>query len=344
MAKADTHEVGKNRLEPLTPSEAYNLWRESKIDEFAQATMETQSFHLEQFTEWLEAREIDDMRDLTGRTVHRFKLDIKSDLAQSTLAQRVSTVVRFLEFCASIDAVPPHVPEQIELPKRQGDARTESLEPEQAEAALQALRKFAYASAQHALLGLTWHTGLRSGTLRALDVGDFEPENDRLRIRHRPETDTPLKNGEIAERYVTLGPEITEVLSDWIEHNRPDVTDEHGRTPLFATENGRAPVKTLRRWFRTATRPCNFGGDCPHGKDPSECRAAQTQTEAYACPSTVSGHPVRRGAITQYLRSDVPPRVVSDRMNVSQDILDEHYDVRSEDEKAEQRREYLNNV
>lgn len=331
-------------LEPLEPEEAEHLWRESRQDELAESTMKLQSYHISQFTEWLLERDIDDMRDLTGRTVHRFKLAIKSDLEQNTVAQRVSTVVRFLQFCVSIDAVAPHVPEQIELPKRGGQARTESFEPEAAEAALAYLRKFAYASNLHALLCLTWHTGLRTGTLRSLDVADMEEESNRLRVRHRPDQGTPLKNAEAAERYVTLTPEVTEVLTDWIAQNRPQVTDDHERRPLFATENGRASVNTLRRWFQTATRPCVYGDGCPHGKDPSDCAAAQTQKDASDCPSTVTGHPIRRGAITQFLRKDIPEKVVSDRMNVSQDVLDEHYDVRGEDEKAEQRRQYLSDL
>jgi hypothetical protein len=44
------------------------------------------------------------------------------------------------------------------------------------------------------------------------------------------------------------------------------------------------------------------------------------------------------------LNSDVPKEVVSDRANVTAGILDEHYDRRSQHEKMEQRREYLNNI
>jgi site-specific recombinase XerD len=343
--KTTTTEDPTENLEPLEPNEAEQLWRDSRENELAESTLQLQGYHISQFTEWLvEERDIDDLRDLSGRTIHRFKLSLQGDLKQNTVAQRVSTVVRFLKFCVAIDAVAPHVPEQIELPKRNGKPRTESLEPEVAEAALNHLRKFAYASDMHALLALTWHTGLRTGTLRSFDVEDVEEEHNRLRVRHRPECNTPLKNRETAERYVSLSPKITEILIDWIAQKRPTVEDQYGRKPLFATNQGRASVNTLRRWFQGVTRPCMFGDECPHNREQSDCRAAQTLKEASECPSSVSGHPVRRGAITEFLRQDIPVKVVSDRMNVSQDVLDEHYDVRSESEKAEQRRQYLSGI
>jgi integrase len=243
--------------------------------------------------------------------------------------------------CASIDGVDTSVPERMEMPNRGDDVRTEALEKEQAEAALSYLRKYAYASREHALLALTWHTGIRSGTLVALDVEDVEAEKHRLRIRHRPETGTPLKNGERAERYIALSPDITELLEDYIGTTRSSLRNVDGdRRPLFATKNGRAPVKTLRRWFNTATKPCMYG-DCPHGRSPENCDAAQRQRDAMECPSTVSGHPIRRGAITQFLKTDTPRRAVSDRCNVSDDVLDKHYDARSEGDKTEQRRKYF---
>jgi hypothetical protein len=58
----------------------------------------------------------------------------------------------------------------------------------------------------------------------------------------------------------------------------------------------------------------------------------------------VSPHAVRRGAITHWLNSDVPEPVVSARANVSTAVLDEHYDRRTEREKMEQRRKYLNQI
>ncbi|RLM56905.1 site-specific integrase, partial [Halorubrum sp. Atlit-26R] len=41
---------------------------------------------------------------------------------------------------------------------------------------------------------------------------------------------------------------------------------------------------------------------------------------------------------------DVPEKVVSDRMNVGQQVLSKHYDQRTEEQKVEQRRGYLNNI
>ena len=335
--------TNRTDLEPITPKEAARLWRESKTGELADATLELQGFHIDQFIDWLESDDTEDMRDVTARTVHRFRLDIKGEIAQSTLSQRVSTVRRFLQFCSSIEAVDPSVPERIEIPNRNTEARDEKLEADHADAALSFLRKYHYASREHALLALCWHTALRTGTLRALDVSDFEESNTRLRIRHRPESGTPLKNGDSAERYVVLSEVVTEVLRDYVRQNRPAVMDEEGREPLFATENGRAPVKTFRRWFQMATQPCNWG-ECPHGRDPASCDAAQRQKAARDCPSSVSWHPIRRGAITQHLRRDVPEKVVSDRCNVSSDVLDKHYDRRTEEEKAEQRRQFVDGL
>jgi hypothetical protein len=68
------------------------------------------------------------------------------------------------------------------------------------------------------------------------------------------------------------------------------------------------------------------------------------RNKASKCRSSVSPHAIRRGAITNHLSKDVPEKVVSDRMNVGLDVLEKHYDQRSESEKAEQRRDYLDEL
>ena len=48
--------------------------------------------------------------------------------------------------------------------------------------------------------------------------------------------------------------------------------------------------------------------------------------------------------VSHYLTEDIPAEIVSDRMNVSRKVLDEHYDERSQEVKMEQRRDYLDNI
>ena len=53
---------------------------------------------------------------------------------------------------------------------------------------------------------------------------------------------------------------------------------------------------------------------------------------------------IRREKYHAYLTEDVPVEVVSDRINVSRNVLDQHYDCRFEEVKLEQRRGYLEDV
>jgi len=331
-------------LEPLAPTEAKSLYLDSRADELANRSLELHEKHLASFVEWCDENEVQNMNDVTARTIHEYQLSIKEGFAQSTLSIYMSTVRQFVAFCESIDGVAGGVSERIVLPDRERNAKTEMLDSDDATAVLSYLRKYHYASRTHALMAVLWHTGIRTGTVRALDVSDFQPDQERLRIRHRPETDTPLKNGEGAERYIALSTEVSEILAAYVDEHRHDVIDAHDRDPLFTTKNGRPAKNSIRRSIYAATRPCSTGQGCPHNKDPETCEAAQRTNDACKCPSTVSGHPVRRGAITHHLRQDVPEKVVSDRMNVSQDVLDEHYDRRTEDEKTEQRRQFLDNI
>lgn len=48
----------------------------------------------------------------------------------------------------------------------------------------------------------------------------------------------------------------------------------------------------------------------PHSREQRSCYAARTRNAASTCPSSLSLHAVRRGAITYWLSRDVPEKVV----------------------------------
>jgi integrase len=134
------------------------------------------------------------------------------------------------------------------------ERREETLRTGQAEEVLDYLRRFEYASRSHALLELLWHTGLRIGAVYSLDIEDYDPEEERLEMTHRPETGTALKNKSEGERMIALSRYVCEVLDDWIEHNRLDILDEYGREPLFTSEQGRLSISTMRERVYTVTQ------------------------------------------------------------------------------------------
>ncbi|WP_135853093.1 hypothetical protein [Halorussus salinus] len=87
-----------------------------------------------------------------------------------------------------------------------------------------------------------------------------------------------------------------------------------------------------------------YVGECPHGKDLNDCRAARKTYKAYECPSAVSPHPIRRSAINDYLDRGVPKHVVTERMNVSKRVLDQHYYEQSHKQAAENKKRHLDNL
>lgn len=91
-------------------------------------------------------------------------------------------------------------------------------------------------------------------------------------------------------------------------------------------------------------RFCVIGVGIPFARPRPDDLRRDAVLHARGCPSSVSPDAIRRGSITHYLKSDAPETAVGDRANVSQDILEKHYDRRSKREKMEQRREYLDNL
>jgi integrase len=184
-----------------------------------------------------------------------------------------------------------------------------------------------------------YHTGIRLGTLLALDVRDVDLDTGSLRIRHRPESGTPLKNKKAAERQIAIGEDYTDLISDYLDHHRHDVTDDYGRNPLITSRYGRLTENAVRAAVYCRTRPCMIG-DCPHDEDPNSCEWMSYKT-ASGCPSSRSPHGIRRGGMTRRLREGVPEEIVSDRSNSTREVLEQHYDQRTERERMEQRRDFI---
>jgi integrase len=158
---------------------------------------------------------------------------------------------------------------------------------------------------------------------------------------HRPDTDTPIKNGPRGERPVAIPKSVCDVIDDYLAYQRPDATDDNGRESLLATAQRRPAKSTIRKCVYKWSRPCAYGKECPHDRDPEECEAPSDVSRASGCPSSVTPHPIRRGYITHLLQSGVHVQVVSDRCNVTPGVIDQHYDVRSEEDKMRQRRQVL---
>ena len=335
-------------LEPLEPETALELYLQDKQPEQSQATQYSHKSRLGHFLRWCDEQEIENLNSLSGRDLQRYKLWRRDDgdLNTVTLKTQMDTLRVFIRWCETVDAVTPDLSTKVQSPTlADGDNQRETmLESDTAAAVLAHLEKYEYASVKHVTLAILWQTMMRRGAVRALDCKDYDRDDQVLRVRHRPETGTPIKNQHQGERTVAIDDDLCHLLNDWVSDQRPSVTDDHGRQPLLATTQGRPHAQTIQKYVYASTRPCIYTGTCPIGRDQDSCEALATANTASKCPESVSPHAIRRGSITHWLQRDVPMRAVSDRANVSQDVLSTHYDQRSEHEKAEQRRRYLEQI
>lgn len=338
--------MSNETLEPLTPTKAKEMFIAEREGQVAARTVQADHYRLKHFIRWCELNDIDNMNDITGRKLHKYRLWRRDDgdLNKVSLRTQLKSLRVFIRWCETINAVVDSLHEKILLPtpSKQEERREETLRTGQAKEVLEYLRQFEYASRAHTLLELIWHTGMRIGAIHALDLDDYDSDAERIHLHHRPETGTALKNRSESERLVALDPAVCAVLDDWIQYQRPDLTDENERDPLFTSQHGRLSGATIRETVYTVTRPCYYD-ECPHDRTVSDCEATEHGHRS-KCPSSVSPHSVRRGSITHHLSEDVPEKVVSDRMDVGQKVLDRHYDKRSKEQKVEQRRSYIDEL
>jgi len=269
---------------------------------------------------------------------------MSSDIAESTVGQYLSVLRAFIRHCEQIECVRDGLAEKVPDVSTPDGTRDEKIDEDTAEEILDYFEQFRYGCREHVEMALCWETGMRAGVMRPIDISDchLDVSAPYIELSHRPDTGTPLKNKQKSERRVNLPAGVAQVIRDYIDRRRTDVTDGHGRNPLLTTTAGRVTYNTVRRDFRGMARPCVYANECPHDRDPEECDAAGGKDNATGCPSSVSCHPVRRGSIThRHLDRDLPEEVISDRCDVSTEIMERHYDRQDEETKAKIRREHL---
>lgn len=343
----------EHKLEPITPQEAKEMYLEER-ETARYATRRTIEDGLELFVEWAEEDGIENMNNVRGRQLRRFKNWCKNTSSNNTISLNgiLSVVRRFLVFCVDIEAVYSDVPDKTPIPNVPDDEAVSDEKPsdELVEEVLDFLETHEPCSRRHVEYRLIKELGNRVGAVRAIDVPDVDIDERVIRLRHRPEKvfkderGTPLKNGKDGERHQNISKGLAELIDRYLESpQRPDVEDKFGRKPLLTTESGRPEITTIRRDLYKLTRPCKYSGECPHDRDVNSCEATKSRY-ASDCPSSHSPHPLRRWSIEHQIESGVSKELLSDRVDVSVPVLNEHYDRRSEERKRKHRLEVLEKV
>lgn len=329
----------------LTISDAVERWLAKRSGEYRDQTISTYRYQLKLFVDWCAEQDIETCSELTAWDLDTYETHRRQQAAQVTASKELGTLQRFLQWAESVGLLEDGIAQVVEKPRMPEDPSDDTkLAPNDGETLLSAYRSSnERGSRSHTLLEVMWTVAARVGGIRALDVEDFDVENQYLKFVHRPDTGTPLKKGSDGERVVGLTAETTESLSEYVQEYRIGLRDDHGRAPLLTSQQGRPTTGTLRNWTYLATVPCHHS-PCPHGNERPTCEWT-SYSSASQCPSSRSPHQIRTGAITWMRHQGVPRDVVQDRANASERVIEQHYDKSDPvTEMEERRRRYTTNL
>jgi site-specific recombinase XerD len=359
-------------LEPTSPEKAFELWMHQQEDN-AESTLQSYRYRVRPFLSWLDKEGIDDLNDVSTRHVKEFQAERRGGRSKQTLNNQWGTLKQFLRYCYELRAVSEAVVKAVDVPNlsKADRVNTEKLIADRAQEILDNLDRFEYATREHVLFVLLWRTTLRIGAIHSLDVRDiYIDDEDRERLRdellsqgfaphivdsilgevelpliyprHRPETETPLKNKADGERVINIADWVADLIADYIQVNRYDVTDDEGRSPLITSRkgDGRLSKSAMRNWVYIMTQPCEFGDPCPHDRDPKECDARE-HGYGSLCPSSRAPHRIRTGAITHHRDQGWSISDIADKANTSEDLIESVYDQPEELIRGANRRENL---
>lgn len=310
----------------LSPREARDRFLSRRRQENTEKTVRSYENRLTRFVEWTEEQQIDSMSELSGWDIDEYRSAREATgVAPATLRGQLMALKQLLDYCASIDVVDHRLPEKVNIPtlSKSEESNDTKLEVDDANALLSFYRSSSemFGRPEHAFLEVAWHTGARMSGIRALDLGDFDPDRQTLEFRHRPPT--RLKNKEEGERVVGISKPVVKALRTYVARERFDKRDDEGREPLFSGRQGRPSDTTFRAWSYLGTQPCRVV-QCPHGNRRSTCEYTRRNFSS-KCPSSRSPHAIRTGSITWQLLQGLSIDVVAGRVNATPKTIRRHY-------------------
>jgi integrase len=167
-------------LEPIDPETALELYLAAKESEYAASTVRSHRSRLDFFVRWCAEHGIDNLNDLTGRRLHEFRLWRREvgDLSPASEKTQLDTLRVFVRWLGTIDGCDPDLHCKVRSPglTPAQNTRDVMLDAEWAEPTLAYLERFHYASRRQVVLALLWHTMLRMGSARAIDLRDYHPD------------------------------------------------------------------------------------------------------------------------------------------------------------------------
>jgi len=239
-----------------TPRQARHKFIEAKKGDVKASTVRAYKYPTKDFVETCEALGVESTSEIDGNTLNEWKDERRADVKQITLHNNVKHLRVFIRFLQRRELAEPGLVDKITVPPvdRQQAVSEERLHLEQYEGMYDYLSTYEYASRNHALLHLMWHTGCRISGALALDIGDLDLARNTIKFRHRVDTGTPLKNNSKSERNVNVSDELVTTLRDYIEGRRTDTLDEYDREPKASGggSNPSVPILLLRALARGA--------------------------------------------------------------------------------------------
>jgi len=218
---------GENELTSEHPVSVVEYFLSVNVDDWADWTYKDYSYDLTRFLEYCEYADIDDLSELSSRDLVGFKQWRKKDgnIGLATLHGQLANIRVLIRWCEQVEIVDEGVADEIELPDLDPSdiVSYTRITSEQAQQIVDYYDQFKYVPREFAEFALIWGVLCRLGGVRSLDLESYNREEGYIELEHRPDEETPLKNGESevegegGERKINLPDWLCEILNRYID-------------------------------------------------------------------------------------------------------------------------------